>query len=322
MEWFIALAVTAIAIWIGVRALHQRRATRTSDKGWSQAAALDSDSAARDAQEEGKPAGFPRLSKAEKGRLSAASQKYGSHRNGDVSSYDEDEQGGSSLKNITRVVTYEEPREDMREQRPMPTPGSVGGAAFEISYADADDVITERVIRVQEVRSENGLAYIDAYCFLAAAKRTFRGDRILSMKNHRTGEQIRDPRKFFAMFYDDDDELVLSHEAVMSRAKPGLQALVWVARAGGELDDAVIDIMLDYIDARRQIGSRAADLTWNRDVAKRWIMFTRPYFDNAAGALSRLSPAGRVAILTREFVERIGATSPARQKRADRLLKD
>lgn len=107
-----------------------------------------------------------------------------------------------SLEIVTRIATYEEPR----GQRPMPAPGSVNGAAFEITYADADGVITERVIRVQEVRGENGFTYIDAHCFLADAKRTFRGDRILSMKNHRTGEQIRDPSKFFAMFYDEEDD--------------------------------------------------------------------------------------------------------------------
>lgn len=225
---------------------------------------------------------------------------------------------GPSFRIVASMSTSEMPREN----RPMPPRGSVSGASFEITYADADGVITERVIRVNEVTGDNGFAYIRAHCYLAQAERTFRSDRILELRNHRTGEQIRDPGKFFAVFYeDDDDEVVLSHEAVMSRAKPGLQALVWVARADGELDDAVIDTMLDYIDARRQIGSKAADFAWNREVAKRWIMFTRPVFDNAAGVLSRLSPAGRVAIVTREFVERIGATSPNRRKRADKLLR-
>ena len=31
----------------------------------------------------------------------------------------------------------------------------------------------------------------------------------------------------------------------MSRAKPGLQVWVWVARGGGELDDDVMNIMVD-----------------------------------------------------------------------------
>ena len=94
----------------------------------------------------------------------------------------------------------------------MPAPEIVGGSAFAMSYADADGVITERVIRVNEVTCENGFVYINAHCFLADAKRTFRSDRILSMRNHRAGEQIRDPIKFFAMFCDEEDDLVMSHE--------------------------------------------------------------------------------------------------------------
>ena len=50
-----------------------------------------------------------------------------------------------------------------------------------MSYADADGVTQERVMRVNEATCENGFVYINARCFLADAKRTFRSDRTLRM---------------------------------------------------------------------------------------------------------------------------------------------
>jgi predicted DNA-binding transcriptional regulator YafY len=120
--------------------------------------------------------------------------------------------GGESSKSSLEIITRIEKHEEQRGARQMPAPAIVGGSAFAMSYADADGAITERVIRVNEVTCENGFVYINAHCFLADAKGTFRSDRIHSMGNHRAGEQIWDPIKFFAMFYDEEDDLVLSHE--------------------------------------------------------------------------------------------------------------
>jgi hypothetical protein len=120
--------------------------------------------------------------------------------------------GGESYKSSLEIIARIEKHEEPRVARQMPATEIVGGSAFAMSYADADGEITERVIRVNEVTCENGFVYISAHCFLADAKRTFRSDRILSMRNHRAAEQIRDPIKFFSMFHDEEDDLVLSHE--------------------------------------------------------------------------------------------------------------
>lgn len=74
---------------------------------------------------------------------------------------------------ITRIETPEEPR----GANEMRAPGSIGGSAFAFSYADADGVTQERVMRVNEATCENGFVYINARCFIADAKHTFRSDR-------------------------------------------------------------------------------------------------------------------------------------------------
>jgi len=44
--------------------------------------------------------------------------------------------------------------------------------------------------------------------------------------------------------------------------------------------------MLDYLEARRHLpGARAADLEWDIDFARRWIVSERPTFDVAMGAV-------------------------------------
>lgn len=89
--------------------------------------------------------------------------------------------GGESSKSSLEIISRVEKHEEPRGAGQMPAPEIVGGSAFAISYADADGVITERIIRVNEVTGENGFAYINAHCFLADAKRTFRSDRTLRM---------------------------------------------------------------------------------------------------------------------------------------------
>lgn len=54
------------------------------------------------------------------------------------------------------------------------------GADLEITYASGtSDEVTERRISPEQVVLADGRAYLEAYCFLAGARRTFRVDRIL-----------------------------------------------------------------------------------------------------------------------------------------------
>ncbi len=207
--------------------------------------------------------------------------------------------------------------------REMPARGAIAGDAYEIEYADGFGVVTNRVIRVEQVYRGVETGYVEAFCYLRDDLRTFRTDRIQAMFSHRTGERIADPVAHFEAYYDPPDELVASHTAVLSRARPGLSVLVWIARAEREFDAPIMDLLLDYVEARRLIGAaRAAGLGWDREVAARWIRELRPTFDVAAGVLAGLPRAGRVFKQLREFVDRLRATSPGRDRRAGRLFRD
>lgn len=59
-----------------------------------------------------------------------------------------------------------------------------------ITYVDSNGIETHRKIEVHNVRYSNNLCYLDAYCHLRNAPKTFRTDRILDMVNLATGEFV------------------------------------------------------------------------------------------------------------------------------------
>jgi len=59
-----------------------------------------------------------------------------------------------------------------------------------ITYCDSKGVETQREIKVNNVHYFNDICYLDAYCYLRDAPKTFRTDRILDMVNLETGEFI------------------------------------------------------------------------------------------------------------------------------------
>lgn len=65
---------------------------------------------------------------------------------------------------------------------------------FMIEYADADGVITERVIKPLGIHQMAGgaIIYITAFCTTRNAIRTFRSDRILAAYNMQTNRKISD----------------------------------------------------------------------------------------------------------------------------------
>ncbi|WP_414832164.1 WYL domain-containing protein [Afifella sp. YEN Y35] len=205
---------------------------------------------------------------------------------------------------------------------------AVSGLVFGITYQNRDDERSRRVIEVKDVydsvRSDSGQAlYVDAYCFSAEAERTFRADRILRMIDHRSGEEIADPKAYFARFVDPPPEVKRSHQAVMNRARPGLRALIWIARADRELAPAEVDLLLDYIDARNAYGREPGE--WDRDLARLWILRDRPTLNEAAGGISRIGGSGGQVALFETFSEAMvdlaGEDRRLEDQRRDRLMK-
>ena len=211
---------------------------------------------------------------------------------------------------------------EIKEVKPdLPSFGTVEGPAYQIEYTDADGVVTERVIQLQDVRSEFGSVYIDAYCLLARDKRTFRADRIQRLYDHRTGQPISRPIQFFLGSAAEPEPKDNGHTLVMGRARPGLAGLIWIARADGSLSDEAIRVILDYVEARRHLpGARASELEWDRDFARRRIETERPTFDNAMGAVGRMRRGGNEAKLFRDFAEKL-PRSTASHKRKEKVLR-
>ncbi len=67
-----------------------------------------------------------------------------------------------------------------------------GGLEFMIEYVDSDGVITERVIEPLNIYRIAGKTtiYIDAFCTLRNAMRSFRNDRILAARDMQTNQEI------------------------------------------------------------------------------------------------------------------------------------
>jgi predicted DNA-binding transcriptional regulator YafY len=72
------------------------------------------------------------------------------------------------------------------------------GLALSILYQDASGAVSERTIRCHNLTEAGGFYYVDAYCLLRKARRTFRLDRIAEVIDYSTGEVIADVRGFFA----------------------------------------------------------------------------------------------------------------------------
>lgn len=64
------------------------------------------------------------------------------------------------------------------------------GDVFEIVYFDANFNPSTRKVDFKSARSSNGNTYMNAWCHERAALRTFRGDRVHSMVNIKTGEVV------------------------------------------------------------------------------------------------------------------------------------
>ncbi|MCL2210218.1 MAG: hypothetical protein FWC03_11745 [Treponema sp.] len=73
-----------------------------------------------------------------------------------------------------------------------------------ISYEDQKGAISERTIEIDKVYKKGKYLYVDAYCFLCGDNRTFRIDRILTMKNRFNDNVIEDIESFLFEKYKKD----------------------------------------------------------------------------------------------------------------------
>ena len=110
----------------------------------------------------------------------------------------------SSFKKFFSIIKYEfkaskEAAERRRLQEAAISFGSnrTNTPEYEITYEDIDGNYSSRSIDIERVYKKSGRIYVDAYCYLMAETRTFRADRIITMKYCSNSEDIYDIKSFF-----------------------------------------------------------------------------------------------------------------------------
>jgi hypothetical protein len=185
------------------------------------------------------------------------------------------------------------------------------GMNYRMEYGDVDGVVTDRLVRVQGAALEYGLGYLRAYCHLRGAQRTFRGDRILALRED-GGAMVARPAEAVAQLARLMGEKDPEHDRVMSRVRGGLNALIWIAQSDRDVTVDEAEILMDFIAARNGLaGAAYATVPWRQDRAAAYIDDARPTFATAMGALAKMSRSGKEFKLMEDFAERLVACGGA-----------
>lgn len=196
----------------------------------------------------------------------------------------------------------------------------IGAPRYLIEYGDAYGEISEREISVLAIAEEpiTGLLYVNAYCHLRDDDRTFRVDRMLRVARLPSMQVIISLAAHFRALAEDlpggmqwwgglsPEQLAVraDHGKVMDRARPGLNALIWLALADGEISEPEMSVLYDWIEYRAAV--RDARLSWDRDLARGYIREARPTMDAIRGGLGRLGKAEKS-----QFLKALDALSAA-----------
>jgi hypothetical protein len=94
----------------------------------------------------------------------------------------------------TAYIEAESKLQELKKRKEKAT--QFAGETVYIEYEDANGNYTNRTIEIKKVSEKNGEFYIRAYCFMQGEERTFRADRIITMKKDRKGKEIKDIKGF------------------------------------------------------------------------------------------------------------------------------
>ncbi|MEO8669412.1 MAG: exonuclease domain-containing protein [Bauldia sp.] len=168
----------------------------------------------------------------------------------------------------------------------------IDGLCVAIGYTDASGQWSVRTIRCEGARRDNGVVYLDAWCLLRNGRRSFRLDRIGSVADYRTGEDLGDPTDYVGSFVPgawfargDRTTGHLTLEEVGFFAD-GAKVLLYLAMEDGELHDAEQAVILDYALGRLRAAGRAGP--YSEQGVARWIDNHVPTQRAAKLALGRL----------------------------------
>lgn len=227
---------------------------------------------------------------------------------------------------IARLSAGDEPRVESRIIHPAPRPNpapripppSDSSLRYAMEYVDFDGVVTNREIAVRAVEKSYDAVYVIAFCQLRNAMRTFRAERIRSLRSMTDGKEIDDPAGHFSTMSITGSDAGRDFSSVMSKARNGLQALVWIANADREMSERELDIMMDFVESRDGMGRQRPEGDWNRAVARIRIAGMAPTLTEAAGGIARMGFNGRERALVEEAAARLVDTEIDRDGSAAR----
>jgi predicted DNA-binding transcriptional regulator YafY len=157
------------------------------------------------------------------------------------------------------------------------------GQSFAIEYRDALGELSKRRITVRALSwTQDDELCVKAFCWERKASRCFRADRIVSMHCLMTGEVIADPQKFFEMYKKPLKDVDFTSQ-LLKQIKPGLRALIFVARCDHEF------VLEEREPMRWYAEQRATDRVFKWDIVCGFIERQRHDRYLAAKALRKIA---------------------------------
>lgn len=178
-------------------------------------------------------------------------------------------------------------------------------------YRDADGELTARRIDVESVLRNFDTNYVDAWCHLRRAQRTFRLERILEISSALTGEVLYPPGSALLKFLREASDPGPDFKSVISKGRRGLLCLIWLARTDYDVSEAETEVMLSYLVERAQLGVKGNPLDdWKKSAARQWIDSQRPTLEDALGAIALMSHRGQEKAMCAAYAKQIVDIQP------------
>lgn len=202
--------------------------------------------------------------------------------------------------------------DDIGPEEGEPIEADLDGLAIEIAYQDSRGEPSVRTIRCHRLWRDADYFYIDAECALRRARRTFRLDRIVEIRDYSTGEVVDDIAGFFAPYLGDgiaysahdgspnEHARVAPNDPVHRQTLPsasdnpriagafrdGARVLLYLAMSDGELHENERQLILEYSIGRlRRLPSPPDNPEL---IARRWVDNQVPTRAAAFAALGRV----------------------------------
>jgi hypothetical protein len=155
-------------------------------------------------------------------------------------------------------------------------PDTITGICILIDYVDVAGAASHRRVRVEKVYQQDDVQYITGFCFLRHERRTFRADRIRTLRLPPNWDEVGNPFEFLARYNapNEKQKWQLEQEDYARKieryqrlydarkaANHGLRILAFVARSDGRIVDQERDVVRDYVcDVSQLVGKRLDEL--------------------------------------------------------------